>query len=1405
MNVKKQLLLSASLVILFSLLSTKSEAQVIYYVDSATGNDTHAGTSWATAFRNVTKAVAAAKVSASPEVDIWISKGTYTPIDGITSLPANHRDTSFTFYRGNGVGKALKIYGGFAGTETSIGMRDTVHRTYLDGKIGSSMKSFHVVVIAGLSSTADSLVLDGLTFSSGLANDSLVKTYNSVSVNRSYGGGLYISNNSSLKFSMRNCVIETDSAVGALNDWSLVDGAFIGGAAAYGGGIYNNHSSPTFYNCTFIANSVHGGSPDDGSGTYAIAGTGYGGAIYNVSSLSSFTNCNFISNIATGGGVPTLSGSGGKGGGGGVYSILSTCQFNNCNFASNKTVGGGALGFGAGGFGGAVLNANSSSRFRHCNFVSNVATSNGVEGGSSGGVHNMSGSNSTFDTCTFTTNSAFSFDKGFGGAMCNDSSSPVLNYCIFNSDSARGVWSYGGAIFNNYSSPVYSNCIFDGNISMPFYLLDTNRGGAVYNFHSSPVFNTCIFRNNLVDGGGQYGYGGAVYNAFSPAIFNYCDFLANIAISTFMGACGSGGAIFNQSSTSVISHCNFISNLARGGIDAQGGAIFNYASSPLINLCRFESNHAIADAGSLDGEGGAISSVFSPQLIRNCVFLKNTSSYYGGAIYQGSDKLSLENCSFISDSAKYGGVVRLDNYTYPVTLAFFGNVFVGNISTMEGGAINFNFGASGGQDTLINNLFALNKDIGIYGAGAILIVSDTCYIANNTFYADSGTGGGRGGAINFAGTGGRYTIVNNVFYKNYGVLASGDTATASGNVYFFDHNSFSTTNPLFVNESDLPGPDGVWGTADDGLHLTRCSSARNTGLNSYVIPGEVADITGAHRIQGISVDMGAYESNSLGLIAGVYDVCLGHTTMLGDTTVGGTWISKVPAVATVSSTGLVTAVSVGADTILYIFISSCGTDTTTAVIHVIPPTYAGIIHGASSICVGATTVLADSITGGVWSVTNSHASISSSGLVTGLTAGLDTVKYTNSCGLGSAQLVITVNALPHVGAITGATTVCTGLYILLSDTTVGGIWRTFSTNIVVTGDAVTGVTPGTASVHYVKTSTSGCIDSAVISITVIAAPPHSVLTGSAILCAGATTHWTASDTGGTWSISDPAITAVSTSGTVSGFASGTSELIYSKTNTCGTTVDSVSLVIERMASILSGTDTFCVGTSWLFTDSVAGGIWSSDFPTVTSVDAVGRVTGVGQGADVISYSVTNSCGTSDVFTPVYVQDTAKAITGKDTVCTGRIIILSDVTTAGTWSSSNSAIATIDFSGSVTGVAAGICTVTYLVSNTCGTTNATKQITVLDVTVCDSLNGINPLGQNSTVNIYPNPAYDEIIIENAKQNTTIKIYDNLGQLEYESLIRKKRQIIQLNNFPSGVYQLRLIDLDGNHFAKVIVKQ
>ncbi len=144
-------------------------------------------------------------------------------------------------------------------------------------------------------------------------------------------------------------------------------------------------------------------------------------------------------------------------------------------------------------------------------------------------------------------------------------------------------------------------------------------------------------------------------------------------------------------------------------------------------------------------------------------------------------------------------------------------------------------------------------------------------------------------------------------------------------------------------------------------------------------------------------------------INGVSWTCVGSTNVLSSFVTGGTWSSSSTSIATVSTSGVVTGVAVGTVVISY----TVGTITGTFPINILaaPPT--GTISGHNFVCVSETDTLTDTTSGGSWAMANNRATISTSGVVAGNTAGKDTAYYIVSgpCGIDTMKFPMTVYSL----------------------------------------------------------------------------------------------------------------------------------------------------------------------------------------------------------------------------------------------------------------------------------------------------------------------------------------------------------------------------------------------------------
>jgi hypothetical protein len=209
---------------------------------------------------------------------------------------------------------------------------------------------------------------------------------------------------------------------------------------------------------------------------------------------------------------------------------------------------------------------------------------------------------------------------------------------------------------------------------------------------------------------------------------------------------------------------------------------------------------------------------------------------------------------------------------------------------------------------------------------------------------------------------------------------------------------------------------------------------------------------------------------------------------------------------------------------------------------------------------------------------------------------------------------------------------------------------------------------------------------------------------------GASITLTDAATGGTWSASNTNATVVA--GVVTGATTGVDTISYTVTNSCGTDIATKTITVNPLpnAGTITGLSVVCVGSSITLTDAAAGGTWSASNTHATV--AAGVVTGSTTGIDTISYTVTNSCGTDIATKTITVNPLpyAGTITGTSRVCVGSFITLANATTGGTWGATNTN-ATITSAALVTGVAPGLDTISYSITNSCGTAVATMELTV----------------------------------------------------------------------------------------------
>ncbi|MBX2907205.1 MAG: Ig-like domain-containing protein [Taibaiella sp.] len=483
------------------------------------------------------------------------------------------------------------------------------------------------------------------------------------------------------------------------------------------------------------------------------------------------------------------------------------------------------------------------------------------------------------------------------------------------------------------------------------------------------------------------------------------------------------------------------------------------------------------------------------------------------------------------------------------------------------------------------------------------------------------------------------------------------------------------TGSTTVLTNTLPG--GTWTTYSSGVLSVNPSTGLVTGLSGGTVQVYYATANGCYAVTWVSV-------NPTPAISGSILACEGSTSAL--TAPSGTWTTSTPAVASVSGSGLVTAIAPGTSTIGFTTTAGCSTSR----VFTVNPNPAPI-SGTMSTCVGSSTVLTDATPSGTWS--SSAAGIGSvnyiSGTVTGVSAGTVIISYRLLTGCGTFS-IFTVNGNP--AAIGGNGAICLGSTSTLTSATPGGGWSTSDAAVasVDLAGVVTANGLGTAVIYY--TMPTGCVASKVVTVNAVPGP----IGGATIACTGGTAMVTNPYLGGFWSSGNTFVATVSTAtGQVAGVTPGTVTITYTLSNSCYTTT---VLTVDPSPQPITGANTACAGSTSLLSSATPAGTWSSSNLTKASVDAsTGLVTGVATGTATISYTLVDGCFATRSFT---VNATPAPIAGITMVCEGQTTSLTTTPAGGTWSSNNTLVATVGATGFYTGVNAGTTTITNTFSSGC---------------------------------------------------------------------------------------------------------
>ena len=463
-----------------------------------------------------------------------------------------------------------------------------------------------------------------------------------------------------------------------------------------------------------------------------------------------------------------------------------------------------------------------------------------------------------------------------------------------------------------------------------------------------------------------------------------------------------------------------------------------------------------------------------------------------------------------------------------------------------------------------------------------------------------------------------------------------------------------------TDAGDLADRDVRWSVVNP-TGAAPAATVSATGLVTGIYPGN-ADVTVS--IDGVTKTLRVVVTSSGLTIEAPATMLVGTTAVLTATVVdanGGSlanvpvsWSTSDPTIATISGSGVLTAVAAGSVQVT----ATSGTSTATATVRVIRPVSSIVVSPDPGSVVAARTlqlVAVPKTTDGTdagdladrdiqWSVANLAgapvtATVSATGLVTGVypgnadvTVSIDGVTKTVRVVVTAAGLTIQAPATMLVGTTAALTaTVVDADGVALANVPVS--WSTSAPNIAtISGSGVlTAVAAGSVQV----TATSGTSTATatvrvirpVATVTLGPAPASVVAARTLQLVATAKaadgTDINLADRDVTWSVANPAgptRATVSTTGKVTGLYPGDADVTVSVdgvTKTLRVTVVAASIRIDSPSTFMFVGNTMPLTATVLDADNVPLAnvpvTWSTSNSSFATVDANGRVRGVGSG------------------------------------------------------------------------------------------------------------------------------------------------------------------------------------------------
>jgi hypothetical protein len=448
-----------------------------------------------------------------------------------------------------------------------------------------------------------------------------------------------------------------------------------------------------------------------------------------------------------------------------------------------------------------------------------------------------------------------------------------------------------------------------------------------------------------------------------------------------------------------------------------------------------------------------------------------------------------------------------------------------------------------------------------------------------------------------------------------------------------------------------------------------------------------------------------------------------------------------------------------------------GSSPTLTVTAAVPP----VITGQTSVCNGS-----------LANLTTTYAYASYNWLPGGITndtatvaAGTYTVHVVDIHGCSLTSAPFTVNNFTYNLNVTGNMPYCAGQTLTLTAAS------TSSPVAVPTyhwtpGGAGANTTVSAGGIYIANvTYPNGCSkDTAVV-----VAPPHPlptpVITGPLFVCGGGTTTLGVDSAYVTYLWSNAATSATNTVGTGPYYVTVTDAIGCVGSSPTATVVSAIPTVT------ISGNHPLCNGSSEVLTAtaSIAAGasyLWSTTAttPTITTSTA---------GNTVVHVNYANGCTASDSVTVVVVPLPTIMLMTNDTLMTAL-----SATATYQWLNCNTGYSTVAGATNNWYASSGSGSYAVMVTNN----------GCVDTTNCISFAGINEFADANVYTISPNPTNGAINIMSSNYKiTSVKMYDVLGQIIYNTSVENKQCTIDMSTFAKGMYFVQILTEKGIVSRKV----